>query len=122
MLDDRRGSVVAFHAKSLQKKAQYAACAAAVLWAGLVASGPWLTSRPAGSAWHPLGLVVYGFGQVVCHQRVDRSFLLGGVPLPVCARCTGIYAGAVVRGASHPDAAKKWIDAHPDQVQAWLKA
>jgi uncharacterized membrane protein len=30
-----------------------------------------------------------------CHQRPDRSFLLYGLPLAVCARCTGIYAGAI---------------------------
>lgn len=29
----------------------------------------------------------------VCHQIPDRSFHVGGVPLPVCARCTGIYFG-----------------------------
>ncbi len=29
----------------------------------------------------------------VCHQLPDRSFHLGGAPLAVCHRCTGIYAG-----------------------------
>ena len=32
-------------------------------------------------------------GSVVCHQMAERSFILGGKQLPVCARCTGIYAG-----------------------------
>ena len=31
------------------------------------------------------------------------------VDIPAAVNTTGIYAGAVVRGASHPDAAKKWI-------------
>lgn len=29
----------------------------------------------------------------VCHQLPERSFSLGGVPIAVCHRCTGIYAG-----------------------------
>ncbi len=29
----------------------------------------------------------------VCHQQIDRSFHIGGVPLAVCSRCTGIYSG-----------------------------
>jgi uncharacterized membrane protein len=35
---------------------------------------------------------VLGFG--VCHQMLTHSFIIGGHPLPVCARCTGIYVGA----------------------------
>ena len=37
---------------------------------------------------------VLGFG--VCHQLLSHSFIIGGHALPVCARCTGIYLGAVV--------------------------
>jgi len=29
----------------------------------------------------------------LCHQKVERSFLLGGYPLAVCSRCFGIYCG-----------------------------
>jgi uncharacterized membrane protein len=43
-----------------------------------------------------LALVVYGVGGVVCHQLPARSFYLWGRQLPVCARCTGIYAGAAI--------------------------
>jgi uncharacterized membrane protein len=43
-----------------------------------------------------LALVVYGVGGVVCHQLPERSFYLWGRQLPVCARCTGIYAGAAI--------------------------
>ncbi len=29
----------------------------------------------------------------ICHGRVERSLELFGVPMPICARCTAIYAG-----------------------------
>ena len=32
----------------------------------------------------------------LCHQRVDRSFVIDGHALAVCHRCTGIYAGLVL--------------------------
>ena len=41
-------------------------------------------------------LVIYGFGGVICHQRPERSFQVWSTQLPVCARCTGIYAGAAM--------------------------
>lgn len=40
------------------------------------------------------GTIVYAFCSAICHQLPARSFRLSGVPLPVCARCLGIYAGA----------------------------
>lgn len=33
------------------------------------------------------------FGRAICHQLEDRSLLIDGKPLSVCARCTGIYIG-----------------------------
>ncbi len=54
------------------------------------------------------GIVVYGFampgdvkfkldamGFGVCHQIHTHSFTIGGHQLPLCARCTGIYLGAL---------------------------
>ena len=38
----------------------------------------------------------YLVGSVICHQRPDRSFRLWGVQMPVCARCAGLYLGAMV--------------------------
>jgi uncharacterized membrane protein len=38
-------------------------------------------------------------GSFVCHQLPRRSFHYGLVQLPVCARCTGIYAGAAIGSA-----------------------
>jgi uncharacterized membrane protein len=45
-------------------------------------------------AW--LSGAAYAVGSLVCHQRPDRSFHWGAAQLPVCARCTGIYAGAAL--------------------------
>jgi uncharacterized membrane protein len=45
---------------------------------------------------HLLAVFIFAIGSVVCHQRPDRSFFWEGHQLPVCARCTGLYAGAVV--------------------------
>ena len=40
--------------------------------------------------------VVRGIASHVCHQRIERSFHLWQRPMPVCARCTGLYvAGAL---------------------------
>lgn len=32
----------------------------------------------------------------ICHQIPERSFHLGGVPIGVCHRCTGLYLGLVL--------------------------
>ena len=71
--------------------------AAAVSWAIALVVAPFAASGANG------GAVLYGFaysayaiGRIVCHQLSERSFHLWGTPLPVCARCTGIYAGAAI--------------------------
>ncbi|MBN1658169.1 MAG: DUF2085 domain-containing protein [Anaerolineae bacterium] len=35
-------------------------------------------------------------GYAVCHRLPERSFSLGDRPMPLCARCTGTFLGAVV--------------------------
>ncbi len=39
---------------------------------------------------------IYRIGHVICHQRPERSFYWALHSWPVCARCTGLYAGAAV--------------------------
>ncbi len=34
-------------------------------------------------------------GYAICHQMSEHSYHLGGRQLPLCARCTGIYLGAL---------------------------
>jgi hypothetical protein len=56
---------------------------------------PYLASRGHASAVSPaVVLGIYSVGSLICHQRPERSFHLWAAQLPVCARCTGIYAGA----------------------------
>lgn len=35
-------------------------------------------------------------GYAICHQIPARSFLVNGIPMPLCARCTGIYLGVMI--------------------------
>ena len=70
------------------------ALAGAVLWAVLLPLAAWAVQEDAALAWRGLGLLVYRFAAAVCHQLPERSFSLGAVQLPVCARCTGLYWGA----------------------------
>jgi hypothetical protein len=70
--------------------------AAATAWAALLVAVPFLASRAHASApASALILGVYTFGRFVCHQRPERSFQLWTAQMPVCARCAGIYFGAV---------------------------
>ena len=34
--------------------------------------------------------------RILCHGMPERSLLLFDVPMPICARCTGIYIGWVI--------------------------
>ena len=43
-----------------------------------------------------IALSIRWFYAAACHQRTERSLFLLGAPLAVCARCTGIYAGAII--------------------------
>jgi uncharacterized membrane protein len=49
----------------------------------------WLINTPPGL----LGKMD-AIGYAICHRIIDRSYLLGDRPLPLCARCTGMHLGA----------------------------
>jgi len=63
-------------------------------WLGLVVSllviATFLLSPP----WTVLGKTKL-VGYAICHQIPERSFHMHGQQLPLCARCTGIYMGAM---------------------------
>lgn len=70
--------------------------AASIAWAVLLVAAPWLASRAHASPLASLLIVgVYSIGSLVCHQLPERSYHLWSAQMPVCARCAGIYAGAV---------------------------
>jgi uncharacterized membrane protein len=50
----------------------------------------WLVKTPPGL----LGKID-AIGYAVCHQAPARSFLIGDRPTPLCARCSGMYLGAL---------------------------
>ncbi len=50
----------------------------------------WLVGTPEGVAGKAIAV-----GYAICHRIAERSFQIDGVPLPLCARCTGIYLGVM---------------------------
>jgi Predicted membrane protein (DUF2085) len=69
--------------------------AAALGWAAALPVATRIAAEPHAS-W-PLSIaavVVYRIGSLLCHQAPERSFHLWSMQMPVCARCSGIYAGA----------------------------
>src|SRR5580765_8805054 len=68
----------------------------AVVWAFVVPAAAVAATRPASAVDTAFAFVVYRIGRLICHQRPERSFHLAGAQLPVCARCTGVYAGAAL--------------------------
>ncbi len=60
-------------------------------WLALIFAAPLLMANH-----HELSsLIIYQSLSAVCHQIPERSFHLDGLPLGVCSRCTGIYAGFI---------------------------
>ena len=76
------------------------AALAMVVATTLVGWAVWLVATPVLSAAQPTrpavwaAAVTYRAGAVICHQQDGRSIHVGGVRMPVCARCFGLYAGA----------------------------
>jgi uncharacterized membrane protein len=70
---------------------------ASIAWAAALPLASFAASRPHNGSFLYLCIVaVYGIGSAVCHQNPARSFHLWAAQMPVCARCTGIYAGAAI--------------------------
>lgn len=64
--------------------------AVGVVVAALVVLIFWLLGTPVG-----VNGKMQAIGYAICHQILERSFLIDGSPMPLCARCTGIYLGVM---------------------------
>src|SRR5262249_58360583 len=63
--------------------------AAGALAAAVV--GIWLAYTPAGLLGKADAIAF-----AICHRLISHSIMLGQEAMPLCARCTGIYLGALV--------------------------
>jgi uncharacterized membrane protein len=39
---------------------------------------------------------IYNCGDVLCHQKAERTFFINGNEMPFCARCTAIWLGLAI--------------------------
>jgi uncharacterized membrane protein len=65
----------------------------ALLWTSVLLVVPVLSARHAAPVFVAM---VHSAGGLVCHQRPERSFHVEGAPLPVCARCIGLYVSGTL--------------------------
>jgi len=73
-------------------------------WAAWLVAAPCVIAARSGDAALVAGLT-YRAGALICHQQADRSFHVAGIPMPVCARCFGLYAG----GSAGAVAVSLWV-------------
>lgn len=95
--------------------------AAAVTWALLLPVAAYAAGTGSPGA-RLVAVGVYGAGSAVCHQRPERSFVSWGAAWPVCARCTGIYAGAAIAAAAWIGAARRRRAMSAARARVWLVA
>jgi len=71
-------------------------------------------------AWGALSVsqAIYNGFSVACHQESARAFHVEGFPLAVCARCTGLYVGALAGVLAYPLARALASREMPERV--WL--
>jgi len=68
-----------------------AAAGVAALFVSLILLAPVLRA----GGWPLLSQLLYQSFRATCHQMPERSFHLLSFPAAVCARCLGLYAGAL---------------------------
>ena len=96
---------------------------ASIAWLLLIVAAPIVASRQLEAPWlFRAASLSYVGGAIICHQRPERSFQVAGIPMPVCARCTGLYAAAPLGllAAMLPAAALVRRHAKPRQLRRVL--
>jgi len=73
----------------------------------------WLQLAPPGVSGK-----LWAIGYSVCHQMTSHSYIINGMQLPLCSRCTGLFLGALItlailgsqeRRSGFPPRAMRWI-------------
>ncbi|HEX8282504.1 MAG TPA: DUF2085 domain-containing protein [Pyrinomonadaceae bacterium] len=100
----------------LARRAWGAALACAAVLVGMIVAAPLLRAGGARDAAEAL----YGGFRIACHQMGWRSFHVAGEPLAVCARCFGLYVGALAGVAAYPLARR--LTRRDLPARAWLLA
>jgi uncharacterized membrane protein len=59
---------------------------------GILLLSPLLLS----SGWYSAGILLHSSFSTICHQIPDRCFHWLGYPLPICARCLGLFSGFTI--------------------------
>ena len=67
----------------------------AVFWAAVIVVAPRALAGDT-PVLNQVAASIYRSAGLICHQRAERSFHLGGVQQPVCARCAGLYLSGAV--------------------------
>jgi uncharacterized membrane protein len=83
-----------------------------IIWVGLLILAPFMI--PAGAMSDLSGVVgysdngeiinglsfpwngIYSLGDILCHQKAERSLFLNGNEMPFCSRCTAIWLGIAI--------------------------
>jgi uncharacterized membrane protein len=77
----------------MERRVALGLSAAAAVWTAAIFFAPVAQARHLAGHFPQ---VVSAAGSFVCHQRAERSFLIAGEPMPVCARCTGLYLSGAI--------------------------
>src|SRR5713226_7875970 len=81
----------------------------------------WLAAIIAAPLMGTAALPIYAAFSWVCHQRPQRTWYVGALPLAVCVRCFGIYVGALVAAVMGPRFSRRlWIGSMVLLASEWL--
>ena len=90
------------------------------LWVAILVAAPYLVAHPHAPGYGQVAAAAaYVAGGVVCHQRSDRSFHLWDSQMPVCARCSGLYAAVPLGIVGVLGYRRRWGRGMPAPGRLW---